>query len=355
MNIESDLTLLHQAVRLAVQGHGSAEPNPLVGCIITNDQGAIVGEGFHEQFGQNHAEINALAIAGKNARGGTAYITLEPCNHQGKTPPCSEALIQAGIQRVVIGNADPNVHASGGAQALRVAGIDVAILDDEKCKGIIAPFAYRCRTGLPWVTCKWAQTTDGCIETPEGDSSWISSIESQQLVHEERGCVDAILVGIGTVLADNPNLTVRNAPIYRTPLRVVIDPSLRTPLDAHVLSDEAPTLLAHRIGVDASEFNCETIALPEQGDTLDLTPLLKHLVVAYDATNIIVEGGAITFKHVFQQQLANELWVFTSATASNMHPTINMNTLVQTLGTHLLEEDLCGTDTVCRYAVSYGE
>ena len=193
------------------------------------------------------------------------------------------------------------------------------------------------------------------METPDHDSPWISCPESRQLVHEERGCVDAILVGIGTVLADNPNLTVRNATNYRIPVRVIVDPSLRTPLHANVLNDEAPTLLAHRIGEDISHFKCETIALPEQGNTLDLTPLLKHLVVAYDATNIIVEGGATTFKHVFQQQLANELWVFTSPTAANLRPKINMNKLVQTLDSHLLEEDHCGTDTVCRYAVTYGD
>jgi len=353
MDVDRDLTLLHQAVRLALQGHGSAEPNPLVGCIITNEQGKIVGEGFHEKFGQNHAEINALEIAGENARGSTAYVTLEPCNHQGKTPPCSEALIQAGIQRVVIGCVDPHVHASGGTQALRDAGIDVNVLNDELCIELIAPFAYRCKTGLPWVTCKWAQTTDGCIETPEHDSPWISCAESLQLVHEERGCVDAILVGIGTILADNPILTVRNATKYRTPVRVVIDPSLRTPLDANVLNDEAPTVLAHRVGEDTSQFKCETIALPALGNTLDLTLLLQHLATAYDATNIIVEGGAITFKHVFQQQLANELWFFTSPTESNMNPKNNMNELVQSLDTQLLEEDHCGTDTVRRYAVTY--
>ncbi len=201
------MSLPHQAARLALMGHGRVEPNPMVGCIITTSDGKVVGDGFHEKCGESHAEIHALAMAGKSAIGGTAYVTLEPCNHQGKTPPCSQALLESGIKRVVIGVRDPNEEASGGADFLDEHGIEVEIVDDALCKEIIAPFAHRIKTGLPWITCKWAQSIDGCIETPDSDSPWISCEESQKLVHEERGRVDAIVVGVGTVVADNPTLT----------------------------------------------------------------------------------------------------------------------------------------------------
>jgi len=351
MHGEKDLNILHQAVPLAVQGHGTAEPNPLVGCIITDKHNVIVGQGFHEQFGENHAEINALTMAGDAARGGTAYVTLEPCNHHGKTPPCTRALIDAGIRRVVIGCSDPNEQASGGVHALEEAGLDIEIIQDELCAEILAPFTHRCKTGLPWVTCKWAQTIDGCIETPVDSSNWISSKESQQLVHKERGCVDAIIVGVGTILADNPSLTVRHDLHFRTPVRVIIDPMLRTPVDAHIFDDRAPTLIAHCEEIDNSHIPCKTIALPTIGNSLDLEPLLKHLVTNYDATNVLVEGGATTFQHFFQQSHVNELWVFIAPTKSTMTPHINMNSLRDSLQITLIEENHCGIDTVQRYTV----
>jgi diaminohydroxyphosphoribosylaminopyrimidine deaminase/5-amino-6-(5-phosphoribosylamino)uracil reductase len=349
---EHDISLLHQATRLAVRGHGAVEPNPLVGCVITSKEGTLIGEGFHEKFGEAHAEINALAEAGEGARNGTAYITLEPCNHQGKTPPCSQALIQAGIARVVIGTKDPHDTASGGADFLRREGVDVDIINDELCLELIRPFTHRIKTGLPWVTCKWAQTIDGCIETPENVSQWISCKESLQLVHEERGCVDAIMVGIGTVVHDNPSLTVRNTPKHRTPLRVVIDPNLRTPSTSKILNNEAPTLLVHAEGVDTSSFkHCQLFALPWREGALDFIPLLRLLVNEYDATNVIAEGGATLFQHIFNQNLANELWIFVSPQKSKITPAINMNTLVDSLTTSVLDEQPSGTDTVRRLAV----
>lgn len=350
---QSDVDLLHRAARLAIRGHGCAEPNPLVGCIIANKDGIVVGEGFHEKFGEEHAEVNALAMAGDNARGGTAYVTLEPCNHQGKTPPCSHALVHAGITRVVIGMDDPHSNASGGADFLRSNGIDVEIVHDDVCREIIAPFTHRIQTGLPWITCKWAQTIDGCIETPKGDSPWISCKESQQVVHVERGCVDAIVVGIGTVMSDNPTLTVQNAQKFRTPLRVVIDPSLRISLESNILNDEAPTLIAHAEGVDTSRVSSgQLLALPSKESVLDLTPLFQHLVVEYDATHVIVEGGATLFKHIFSQNLVNELWVFTSPQESTMTPEYNMNSLVNSLSISIQSEQSCGIDSVRKYNVT---
>ena len=352
MATELDISMLHQAARLAANGHGTAEPNPMVGCIITDKEGNIIGEGYHEKYGEAHAEINALTMAGDNAIGGTAYVTLEPCNHNGKTPPCSKALLDAGIKRVVIGATDPHEQASGGAEYLNEQGIEVDVLNDDFCNEIIAPFAHRIKTGLPWVTCKWAQTMDGNTETPVGDSPWISCKDSQQLVHEERGCVDAIVVGVGTVVADNPSLTVRDATTHRTPLRVIVDPTLRTPLGSNVLNDDAPTLIAHAQGIETSIFSSHNLlALPSKNGKLDLAPLFRHLVTENDATNVLVEGGAKLFQHIFEQKLANELWIFIAPHKSTIDPTINMNTLVEPLTSTLIDEQACGVDTVCRFAV----
>jgi diaminohydroxyphosphoribosylaminopyrimidine deaminase/5-amino-6-(5-phosphoribosylamino)uracil reductase len=349
-----DVNVLHQAARLAVNGHGGAEPNPLVGCIIVNQDDAIVGEGFHELYGDEHAEVNALAMAGTTAKDCTAYITLEPCNHHGKTPPCSEALLQAGISRVVIGAIDPNSESSGGIEYLRNNGIEVDVLRDDICEELIAPFAHRIQSGLPWVTCKWAQTNDGCIETPENESSWISSKESQQLVHEERGCVDAIVVGVGTVIVDNPSLTVRNATKHRTPLRIVIDPTLRTPSNANVLNLDAPTLIAHADGADISGFeSVNLLALPHKDGILDLAPLFQRLVSTYDATHVTVEGGSTLFQHVINQKLANELWVFTSPKVSTITPKVNMNELVSQLQTRIISSSQCGVDTVTTSRINW--
>ena len=345
--------MLHQAARLAVMGHGTAEPNPLVGCIITNNNGDIVGEGFHEMYGEAHAEINALKMAGSSAKGGFAYITLEPCNHQGKTPPCAQALLDANISRVVIGARDPHKEASGGADFLKENGVQVEIVEDDFCNEIIAPFMHRIRTGLPWITCKWAQTFDGCTVTPEGESNWISCEDSQQLVHEERGCVDAIVIGVGTVVADNPSLTVRGATKYRTPLRVIIDPNLRTPLDSNVLNNDAPTLIAHDVNANTDKLQSHNLlALPCTEWGLNLTPLFQHLATTFDATNVMVEGGATLFQHLFAQNLANELWVFTSPHPSIMTPKTNMLSLLQSLSISQIDEQQSGIDVVKRYAVT---
>ena len=353
MTTQRDLELLHQATRLAIRGHGSAEPNPMVGCVITNADGAVVGSGYHHSCGEAHAEIKAIQSAGNKTQGGTAYITLEPCNHHGKTPPCTHALVESGIKRFVIGVEDPHPEAGGGAEFLERSGLDVTIVNDALCHDLVAPFVYRLQTGLPWVICKWAQTIDGCIEPDNDGSRWISSQASLRMVHRERGRVDAIIVGAGTVASDNPSLTVRGATKRRTPVRVVIDPSLRTAPDSNIFNDEAPTLIAHAEGVDASRFDSGTIALPTKGHALDLAPLLRHLVNEYDATNVIIEGGATTFGHVFDQGLANELWVFTASRTATHSPKINMNDLVENLSLRLIDERLRENDTVSRYHVTH--
>jgi diaminohydroxyphosphoribosylaminopyrimidine deaminase/5-amino-6-(5-phosphoribosylamino)uracil reductase len=344
--------LLHHACELAVVGHGCAEPNPMVGCIIVDPNGNIVGSGYHKKCGEAHAEINALNEAGSLARGATVYITLEPCNHVGRTGPCTQALLDAGVAKLVIGHADPHPEAAGGGKFLAEHGIEINFEEHTYCQHIIAPFLHRVQTGLPWVICKWAQSSDGYIETPKGESSWISCNESQQLVHNKRGCVDAIVVGVGTVIADNPSLTVRKATSNRTPLRVVIDPTLRIPLGSTVLDGEIPTLIAH--GKDANALVLENrdvsfLELPEVNGALDLRHLMLHLVHTYDATNVIVEGGRTLFEHIFNQQLANELWVFTSPRTIGDSSLKNMRSLFERLDYTQVDQQTSGDDSVCRF------
>ncbi|MBC8202730.1 MAG: bifunctional diaminohydroxyphosphoribosylaminopyrimidine deaminase/5-amino-6-(5-phosphoribosylamino)uracil reductase RibD [Planctomycetes bacterium] len=351
LNTQDYLSL---ACELAVRGHGLVEPNPMVGCVIVDLAGNIVGTGFHKKVGEAHAEINALHEAGSLARGATAYVTLEPCNHVGRTGPCAQALLDAGIAKVVVGHRDPNPEAAGGGTFLAKHGVEVVFEENDQCRNILAPFLHRVQTSLPWVVCKWAQTSDGYIETPEGESPWISGKESLQLVHEKRGCVDAIILGVGTVVADNPSLTVRNAISHRTPLRVVVDPTLRIPLDATVLDGEVPTLIAH--GKDAKPLELENRAisfleLPEINGALDLHPLMKHLVEEYDATNVIVEGGKTTFEHVFNQNLADELWIFTSPRTIGDANLANMSSIFDSLNPSELEKVISGVDSVYRWSV----
>ncbi len=346
---------LNHACELAACGHGLVEPNPMVGCIIVDRDGTIVGSGFHKKLGEAHAEINALDDARTLARGATAYVTLEPCNHVGRTGPCAHALLDAGIAKVVIGHADPNPEASGGGKFLAEHGIEVIFEKHANSKQIIAPFLHRLQTGLPWVICKWAQTSDGYIETPEVESPWISCKASRQLVHKKRGCIDAIIVGVGTVVADNPSLTVRNATAHRTPLRVIVDPTLRIPRNATVLDGEIPTLIAHGKDATLPELKNRAVsflALPEEDGVLDLRPLMEYLVKEYDATNVVVEGGRTLFEHVFNQHLAHELWVFTSQRKYGDSHLNNMYSLLETLNFREVDRQVSGDDSVSHWFVN---
>ncbi|MED5287204.1 MAG: bifunctional diaminohydroxyphosphoribosylaminopyrimidine deaminase/5-amino-6-(5-phosphoribosylamino)uracil reductase RibD, partial [Planctomycetota bacterium] len=211
-SLEQDENWMRKAIDLALRGQGQVEPNPMVGCVLVRDN-QLVAEGWHQQYGGDHAEVDAIAKAAGSARGATAYVTLEPCCHQGKTPPCIDALIQAGVARVVVAQVDPFEHVSGkGIAALQRAGIltEVGILEAE-AKILNAPYLYRIRHGLPWVIAKWAMTLDGRIATRTGSSQWISNETSRQKVHQIRSRMDGIMVGIGTALADDPSLTPRPA------------------------------------------------------------------------------------------------------------------------------------------------
>jgi diaminohydroxyphosphoribosylaminopyrimidine deaminase/5-amino-6-(5-phosphoribosylamino)uracil reductase len=236
---ETDHLHLARAVDLARRGIGRVTPNPNVGAVVVLDD-EVVGEGWHEQFGGPHAEVVALRAAGESARGATLYVSLEPCAHHGKTPPCTEAIVEAGIARVVVASDDPSEKASGrGLGILRDEGIDVVVADGElaaRARLDNQAFRKHSRTGRPWVLFKSAMTLDGKVATPTGDSKWISGESSRRMAHEWRAAVDAVAVGVGTAIADDPQLTARIDGVSRQPRRIVFDSTARLPLDGQLLA-----------------------------------------------------------------------------------------------------------------------
>jgi diaminohydroxyphosphoribosylaminopyrimidine deaminase/5-amino-6-(5-phosphoribosylamino)uracil reductase len=275
---------MRRAIALAARGLGTTSPNPVVGCVLLDPSGEVVGEGFHAYAGGPHAEIVALAQAGELARGGTAVVTLEPCNHIGRTGPCAQALIAAGVRRVVVAVDDPTPTAAGGATTLRAAGVDVhtGVRRTEAEAGNVA-WLTAVRRGRPYVTWKFAATLDGRSAAADGTSMWITSEQARADVHTLRSTVDAVLAGVGTVIADDPQLTVRNltdgTTAIRQPLRVVVDSSGRTPANARVRDASAPTWVATAAEVGAGPDG-----------RLDLSALLTTLY-ARGARAVLLEGG----------------------------------------------------------------
>ncbi|MEO7587681.1 MAG: bifunctional diaminohydroxyphosphoribosylaminopyrimidine deaminase/5-amino-6-(5-phosphoribosylamino)uracil reductase RibD [Arachnia sp.] len=277
----------------------AVDTNPRVGAVVTDAAGTVVGEGFHHGAGHPHAEVEALKVAGAAARGGTAYVSLEPCNHTGRTGPCTEALIASGVARVVFAQADPNPLASGGASRLRTQGINVTggVLGD-KASAINRTWTHRVRTGRPFVTWKFAATLDGRSAAPDGTSRWVTGAEARADVHALRHRCGAVIVGTGTVLADDPQLTVRDphGTHAAQPLRVII--GLRPlPATARVLDDEAPTLVLPTQDLRAAMAQLARKgihhALLEGGPTLAAAFLRAGLVdevVAYVAPSLLGAG-----------------------------------------------------------------
>ncbi len=290
----AEIEAMRRAVALAARGRRSVSPRPVVGCVILGAGGEVVGEGFFERGGEPHAEVNALRQAGERARGGTAMVTLEPCNHHGRTPPCSEALVAAGIARVVYAVADPNPVAAGGARTLRAAGVEVegGVLEAEAALGNEA-WLTAMRLGRPFVTWKYAASLDGRIAAADGSSRWITGPEAREDAHRLRADSDAILVGSGTQRSDDPHLTVRGVDAPRVPLRVVVDSGASTPLDARVLDQAAPTLLAVAADADAGhlEGRAEILRLPRAEHGVDLQALLAALHQR-EVRSVLLEGGA---------------------------------------------------------------
>lgn len=316
---DTDEQYMRRALKLALRGQGRVEPNPMVGCVIVRGR-RIVGEGYHRRFGGPHAEINALRRAGSKAKGSTAYVTLEPCCHHGQTPPCTDALIEAGVQRVIVAMRDPFPKVRGrGFRLLRSAGIEVRSgLLEQESRRINAPYIKLQKTGLPWVILKWAQSLDGKIATRTGDSKWISCTRSRQWAHRIRSRVDAIIVGVGTVIADDPALTCRHAPVKRIAARVVIDPNLRTPVRAKLVcaASEVPTIIVtdnrvarSRRAAALKRKGVDVLRVKRTRSGLDLQALLRELGRRH-MTNVMVEGGGQTLGAFYDARLADEATVF---------------------------------------------
>jgi diaminohydroxyphosphoribosylaminopyrimidine deaminase/5-amino-6-(5-phosphoribosylamino)uracil reductase len=314
---EKNIAYLRQALRLARKGSGRTSPNPLVGAVVVRD-GQVVGAGYHQKAGGPHAERIALAQAGRKARGATLYVNLEPCNHTGRTPPCTEAILKSGIKKVVFGMEDPNPRvAGGGGLYLRSRGVEVSGgLLERECRILNEVYLKWVTTGLPFVTLKAALSLDGKIATRNGDSKWISNERSRAKVHLLRSRVDGILAGIGTVLADDPLLTPRRSrKISRPPLRVVVDPQLKIPLSARLFSDPGPVLLAAAEGApnkkatDLQRIGADIVFFPEQGGRFELKALLAYLGLK-EVTALLVEGGSEIFSSFLNEGLADRLWLF---------------------------------------------
>src|SRR5438132_1871744 len=294
---DADLRCMQRALELAERGRGFVEPNPLVGAVVARN-GEIVGEGWHQRFGEAHAEVNALAAVGEAARGATLYVTLEPCCHFGKTPPCTDMLLRSGVTRVVAAMRDPYPQVAGrGAASLRGAGIsvDMGIGESEACR-LNAPYLKLLATGRPYVHVKWAMSLDGKIATRTGDSKWISGKASRHWVHALRGKMDAIVVGGGTARADDPLLTVR-PPGPRTPVRVVVCGAHSLSLGSQLVrtARETPVLVVCRQEAHDRQAlqvaGCEVIPVSGQ----DAAAVVEHLLDELGRrrmTNILVEGGS---------------------------------------------------------------
>ena len=291
---------LARAIDLAEGGRGATSPNPLVGAVIVRD-GVVLGEGFHAELGGPHAERAALASV-EDARGATMYVSLEPCAHTGRTPPCTEAIIEAGISRVVIASDDPTEKASGrGPGILRDEGIDVVFADGEvasRARRLNQPFRKHARTGRPWILFKSAMTLDGKVATRTGDSKWISGEDSRRLSHHWRAEVDAVVVGIGTALTDDPQLTSRIEGVKRQPRRIVFDSEARLPLDSQLVKGAAEvpltvvvTRAAHRTAVDALEVAGAEIITATGANEPDRVRNALVQLGASGITAILLEGG----------------------------------------------------------------
>jgi diaminohydroxyphosphoribosylaminopyrimidine deaminase/5-amino-6-(5-phosphoribosylamino)uracil reductase len=312
----SDTRYMKRALTLAKKGLGKTHPNPVVGCVIVKN-GSIVGEGWHKRAGGHHAEVHALEMAGALARGADVYVTLEPCSYTGKTPPCSEALIKAGVKRVVAGMSDPNPLVNGdGLRALQQAGIETlcGILEEE-CRAINLPFIKHVTSGMPYVTFKCAMTLDGNIATITGESRWISCEESRKYVHRMRSRMDAIMVGIDTVIADNPQLTVRHVR-GKNPLRVIVDTRLRTPESVNVLNDQhsSKTIIATtesnpRVHLRYLKQGVTVMVCDEHEGRVSMKDLLQKLG-AMGVQSILLEGGSGLAGNMLQNGLIDDLVFF---------------------------------------------
>ena len=365
----TDTLLMHRACALARRGEGLVEPNPMVGAVVASPDGKVLGEGWHKHFGSAHAEVHALAIAGQAARNGTLYVTLEPCCHTGKTPPCTDAILSAGIRRVVVAATDPFPAVAGqGISILRKAGlqVDVGLLQDEAVR-LTAPFRMFVTAKRPWMIAKWAMTLDGYLVLPKPEDGgsgisqqheWISSGTSRAVVHDLRRRADAIVIGIQTAVADDPLLTARPAG-PRPLIRVVLDRHARLSLSSRLVqtAQEFPLLIA--VGPDASEDRLEP--LQDKGCEIWRSPtaqsshMLLELVQEFgrrQMTNVLVEGGKHVLESFYDAGLIDEVWAFL-APKLLQEPESSMSIRKILSNTHIEAIDQTGGDLFFRGLVRH--
>ncbi|WP_442871399.1 bifunctional diaminohydroxyphosphoribosylaminopyrimidine deaminase/5-amino-6-(5-phosphoribosylamino)uracil reductase RibD [Candidatus Thiodiazotropha sp. CDECU1] len=324
MNSALDQGYMARAIQLAKRGWYSTHPNPRVGCLIVKD-GEVIAEGFHRRAGEPHAERNALADAGVAARGATLYVTLEPCCHQGRTPPCTDALIESGVKRVVVAMPDPNPLVAGrGMELLRQAGIQVTEgVMRSQAEALNPGFIKRMTRGLPLIRCKMAMSLDGRTAMADGESQWITSPAARADVQRLRAQSAAILTGVGTLLADDPGMNVRlsgrelgldqDVPVPH-PVRVVLDPELATPVDAKMLGLPGPTLIIcsgeqplHGAALESA--GAQIVRLPGDEQRLDLQQVVRYLG-EQEINEVLLESGATLAGAMLEQGLVDELIVY---------------------------------------------
>ncbi len=305
---------MREALRIARNAEGRTSPNPLVGCVIVRE-GKIVAEGWHRKAGTPHAEVHALNMAGDLAKGATLYVTLEPCSHFGRTPPCANKIVESGVAKVVVAMKDPNPKVAGrGIEILKSAGIEVkvGVLEDD-AKKLNEVFLKWITKKMPFVTAKFACSLDGKIATSTGKSQWISCAESRNFSHKLRDINDAIMVGVGTVLADNPSLTTRIEG-GKNPVRVIVDSLAKTPLNFNVVSDNlAKTIFAVTENAPTEKINalknsgCEILICGK--NQVDLKILMQKLA-EMEITSVLVEGGGILHFSMLQNKLVDKIFTF---------------------------------------------
>ncbi len=314
-----------RALQLAERGLYTTEPNPRVGCVLVRDD-TVIGEGYHIRAGEGHAEVNALAAAAGDASGATAYVTLEPCSHHGRTGPCAEALLRAGVRRVVSAMTDPNPLVAGrGHRLLEAAGVEVATgLLQAQAEALNPGFISRMQRGRPWVRIKQAMSLDGRTAMASGESQWITGPAARRDVQRLRARSSAIITGIGSVLQDDPALTLREAElglaqaaevVRRQPLRVVLDSALQIPLDARILRQPEEVLVCCA-QADATKqqalqaLGVTLCVLPAAGGRIDLPALLAYLAAERQCNEVLVETGAVLAGAFLRAGLADELWLY---------------------------------------------
>jgi diaminohydroxyphosphoribosylaminopyrimidine deaminase/5-amino-6-(5-phosphoribosylamino)uracil reductase len=347
-----------RAINLAKQGLYTASPNPRVGCVIVKD-GEIIGEGYHRKAGEGHAEVNALAMAGDNAKGATAYVTLEPCSHFGRTPPCSDGLISAGIRHVVCAMKDPNPQVSGqGFAKLIAAGIDVTLgILEEQARALNPGFIKRMESGMPFVRLKMASSLDGRTAMKSGESQWITGAAARQDVQRLRARSSAIITGIESIKSDDSSLTVRadelgldadfaNEIAAKQPLRVVLDSQGQIHKDAKILQQAGTTIVAVRHGVQL-HGNIETLALNHNEAGLDLKALLKELALR-QCNEVLIETGATLAGEFVRQGLVDEMILYMAPCfmGSDARPLLNwpIDTMADKQNVIILDNRCVGQD-----------